>query len=91
MKMWDPARPRGHFVPPMHERPADKTSRVFMVAKIANERAEKEPNILIKGIELIAQRLARAKEITANLAIYLQQKTRLRFVIRIIGRKKIGE
>ena len=62
-----------------------------MVAKVASERAEKEPNVLIKGIELIAQRLARTEEITANLAIYLQEKTRFGLVVRIIGREKIGE
>ena len=35
MKMRDAARPRGHFAPTVHERPANKTARALMVAKVA--------------------------------------------------------
>src|SRR5882724_4206701 len=62
-----------------------------MVAKVARERTEKEPNILIERVELIAQRLARAEKITANFAVHLQEKTRLGLVIGVIGGEKIGE
>src|SRR6266567_4594017 len=62
-----------------------------MVAKAARKRAEKEPNILIERVVLIAQRLARAEKITADFAVHLQEKTRLGFVIGIIGCEKIGE
>ena len=62
-----------------------------MVAKAARKRAEKEPNILIERVELIAQRLARAEKITANFAVHLQEKTRLGLVIGVIGREEIGE
>src|SRR5213592_486299 len=62
-----------------------------MVAKVASKRAKKEPDVLIKRVELVAQRLARTEEVTANFAIHLQEKTRLPFVIRVIRGQKIGE
>ena len=52
--MRDPARLSGHFAPTVHESPANKTTRTLIIAKVARKRAKKEPNILIKRVELIA-------------------------------------
>src|SRR5213595_3798505 len=62
-----------------------------MVTKITTKRFQKERNILPEGIKLVAERLARAKQITANLALDLDHKRGLRFPIGVIGSEKIGE
>jgi hypothetical protein len=46
---------------------------------------------LIKRVQLILQRLARAEQVPANFAVRLQKKTGLRFVIGVIGGQKISE
>ena len=46
---------------------------------------------MIQRVELVLQRLARAEQITANFAVHLQEKTRFRFVIGVIGGEKISE
>src|SRR5206468_2738546 len=80
VKMRNATRRRGHLAPAVYKRPANETTRTFVIAKIASQRAKKEPNVLVKRVELIAQRLARAKEIASNFAIDFKEKTRFRFV-----------
>src|SRR5438552_3801688 len=82
---------RRHFAPAVHERPANKPPRACIVAKVASERAKKEPDVLIKRVELILQRPPRPKQIAANLAVHLQNKRRFRLVVGVISREKIGE
>src|SRR4029077_10903574 len=91
MKMWRASRRCRHLTPTIHKQPPNKTARAFVVAEISRQGAKKEPDILIKRVELVLQGLARAEKIPANFAIHFKQKTRLRFVIGVIGRKKISE
>src|SRR5206468_10298713 len=58
VKMWRTPRRCRHFAPAMHERPANEPAGALVVAKVTRERAEKEPDILIKRIELVLKRLA---------------------------------
>jgi len=81
----------GDFVPPVHEDPTNKPPRALVVAKIARQRAKKEPDVLIQRVELVLQRLARAEQITANFAVHLQKKTRFCLVIRVVSGEKISE
>src|SRR5207248_4469181 len=91
VEMRNATRRRGHLAPAVYKRPANETTRTFVIAKITGQRAKKEPNVLVKRVELIAQRLARAKEIAPNFAIDFKEKTRFRFVVGIVSGKKIRE
>src|SRR5260370_5161036 len=91
VKMRNAPRRCGHLAPAMHERPANETTRTFVIAQITGQRAEKEPNVLVKRVKLIAQWLARAKQVASNFAIDFKEKTRFRFVVGIVSGKKISE
>ena len=82
---------RRHLAPAVHERPANKPPRARVIAKVAGQCAKKEPDILIKRVELVPQGLARAKEIAANFAVDFKEKARFGFVVGIVSSKKIGE
>src|SRR5437762_4699605 len=91
MEMGHTSRRCWHFAPAMHKNPANEPARTFVVAKIARQRAKKEPDVLIQRIELILQRLARAEQITANFAVHLHEKTRFRLMIGVVGGEKISK
>jgi hypothetical protein len=59
--------------------------------KVAGQRPEKQPDVLIERVELILQRLARAEQIAGDFAVHLEEKTGFRFVIGVIRGEKIGE
>ena len=59
--------------------------------RVTPESAQKEPNVLAKGIELVPERLARAEQVPAYLAIELEHERRLGFFVGVIGREEIGE
>ena len=81
----------GHFAPAVHHHPANETARTLVVARITQERAEEEDNVLLERIELVEQRLARTEQITFQFAIHLEHERRLRFVVRVIGGEKVGK
>src|SRR6266487_1757656 len=91
MEMWRTPRRGWHFAPAMHKNPSNEPARAFVVAKIARQRAKKEPDVLIQRVELVLQRLARAEQITANFAVHLHEKTRFRLMIGVVGGEKIGK
>src|SRR6476660_3601805 len=91
MKMRYVARLGGHFAPAVREYPANETTRPRVVPEVAGQGTEKQPDVLIKRVELILQRLARAEQVAGDLAVHLQEKTGFRFVIGVIGGEKIGE
>ena len=84
-------RSGGNFAPAVHQQPPNETTRPLVVPEITGQRPEKEPDVLIKRVELILQRLARAEQVTANFAVHLQEKPGFRFVIGVISGEKIGE
>src|SRR6478735_6000301 len=81
----------GHFAPAVRKYPANETTRALVVPEITRQRPEEQPDVLIKCIELILQRLARAEQVPGNLAVHLEEKTGFRFVIGVIRCEKIGE
>ena len=89
--MRDTARLGRDFAPAIHQDPANETTRAPVVAEVTGQRPEKQPYVLIQRVELILKRLARAEEVTGNLAVHLQKKTGFRFVVGVIVRQKIGE
>ena len=91
MKMRNASRRRGHLAPPMHERPPNEPARTLVIAKIPGQRAEKEPDILVKRVDLILQRPPLPQQIASNLAADFKEKARFGFVVGIVRRKKIGE
>src|SRR6266571_6072571 len=70
------------------EHTSELQSHVKIVCRLL---LEKKTDVLIKRVELVLQRLARAEQITANFAVHLQQKTRFRFVIGVVRGEKISE
>src|SRR4029077_9975001 len=80
-----------HLTPTIHKQPPNKSARALVVAEISRQGAKKEPDVLVKRVHLVLQRLARPQKIPANFAIHFKQKTRLRFVIGVIGGEKISE
>src|SRR5579885_2740921 len=80
-----------HFAPAIHQDPADETTGAIVVAKISRQRPEKEPHILVERVELVAQRPAATEQVTADFALHLQKKTRVRLVIGVISGKKVGK
>src|SRR5262245_56872911 len=91
MKMRRATRRRRHFTPAMYHDPANEPTRALIVTKVASQRAEKEPDILIKRVERVPQRLARGEKVTTNFALNLEKKTGFRFVVGVIGSKKISK
>src|SRR6478672_12579674 len=91
MKMRYVARLGGYFAPAVREYPANETTRPRVVPEVAGQRPEKQPDVLIKRVELILQRLARAEQVPGDFAVHLQQKTGFWFVIGVIRGEKIGE
>src|SRR5437868_5668984 len=91
MKMWRASRRCRHLTPTIHEQPPNKSARAFVVAEISRQGAKKEPDVLVKRVHLVLQRLARSQKIPPNFAIYFKQKTRLGFVIGVIGSEKVSE
>src|SRR6476661_6089211 len=91
MKMRYVARLGGHFAPAVREYPANETTGARVVTKVTGQSAEKQPDVLIKRVELILQRLARAEQVAGDFAVHLQQKTGFRFVIGVIRGEKISE
>ena len=71
--------------------PANEPARALVVARVTQERAQEEEDVLLEGIELIEQRLARAEQVAAELAVGLDDERRFRLVIRVIGGEEIGE
>src|SRR5437764_12308341 len=91
MKMWRESRRCRHLTPTIHEQPPNKSARARVVAEISRQGAKKKPDVLVKRVKLVLQRLARPQKISPNFAIHLKQKTRSRFVIGVIGGEKISE
>src|SRR6266404_1904897 len=91
VKMRDTSRLSRDFVPPVHQDPANETTGAFIIAEVTGQRAEKQPDILVKRVELILQRLSRTQQVAANLAVHLQKKRRFRFVIGVISGEKISK
>src|SRR6478736_5689985 len=81
----------GHFAPAVREYPANETTRALVVPEVPSQRPEKQPDVLIKRVELILQGLARAEQVAGNFAIHLQEKTGFRFVVGVIRGEKISE
>src|SRR5207302_450266 len=77
VKMRDTSRLSRDFVPPVHQDPANETTGAFVIAEVTGQRAEKQPDILVKRVELILQRLARTQQVAANLAVHLQKRPAL--------------
>src|SRR6476619_2671689 len=91
MKMRYVPRLSGNFAPAVREYPANETTRSLVVPEVAGQRPEKQPDVLIKRVELILQRLARAEQVAGDFAVHLQEKTGFRFVIGVISGEKISE
>src|SRR5260370_14040146 len=89
VKMRNAPRRRGYLAPAMHERPANETTRTFVIAKIAGQRAGKEPNVLGKRVELITQCLVPAKQTASNLDLNFKEQAWLSFVVGILSGMKI--
>src|SRR5881275_2689407 len=81
MKMWRASRRCRHLTPTIHEQPPE----------ISRQGAKKEQDVLVKRVHLVLQRLARSQKIPPNFAIHFKQKTRLGFVIGVIGSEKVSE
>src|SRR4051812_38867770 len=84
-------RRRGHFPPAVRDHPADEPARALVVTRVAPEGAKKEPDVLAKGIELVPERLARAEQVTADIAVDLEHEGGLRFLVRVIAGQEIRE
>src|SRR5438094_7657437 len=91
MKMRRASRRCRHLTPTIHEQPPNKSARAFVVAEISRQGAKKEPDVLVKRVHLVMQRLGRPQKISPNSATHFKQKTRLRFVSGAIGSEKISE
>src|SRR6476620_756828 len=91
MKMRYVARLGGHFAPAVREYPANETTGARVVTEVAGQGTEEQPDVLIKRVELILQRHARAEQVAGDFAVHLEKKTGFRFVIGVIGGEKIGE
>src|SRR5438067_10756704 len=85
------ARRGRDLTPAVADHPADKSARPRIVTRVTPERAQKEPDVLAKGIELVPERLARAEQVPAYLAVELEHERRLGFFVGVIGREEIGE
>src|SRR4030095_11521009 len=55
MKMRYAPRLGGNFTPAIHQDPANETTRALVVTEVAGQRAEEQPDVLIKLVELILQ------------------------------------
>ena len=91
MEMRRATRRGRHLAPAVHENPEDETPGTPAVARVTQERAQEEDDVLVEGIELIAERLAAAEQVAADLAVDLEHERGFRFVIGIVGREEIRE
>ena len=62
-----------------------------VVAGITQEGAQKEDNVLLEGIKLVEQRLARSEQVAFQFAIHLEHERRLRLVVGVISGEEVGE
>ena len=91
MEMRGAARRGGHLAPGGAEDPLHEFFRRRRVARVAENAAQKEAEILVKGVALLPQRTARAHEVAADFAIHEQHEGTLRLPVRVVGREVVGE
>src|SRR4051812_40780551 len=68
-----PGRGR-NLAPAVADHPPNETARARIVARVTPDRAEKKPDVLPKGVELVPERLARTEQIPADLAVDLEHE-----------------
>src|SRR5262249_36779381 len=55
VEMWDPPRCGRNFAPAIADDPANELARTRVVTRIAQQRAEKQDDVLIKRVNLIPE------------------------------------
>src|SRR5437762_12061167 len=91
MKMRNGAGRGWDFAPAVADHPANELAGAVVVATVSPKRAKEQKHGVSEGIDLMPQRLTRAEEVTTNFPINFQDERRLRFLVGVIRREKIGE